>query len=142
MKILNLLFVALTFSTLVAGCGQLRNGSVSTIVPPPGTLDATSVTALFSGYTVESRLDSSGRVSLTYYNPNGQLRQLQEGAKRDGVWRVRDDGRICLKFGTEKEKCRIIVKEGNSYAKYVVKKNNMHERVLTYTSFHPGNQVD
>jgi len=109
---------------------------------PPGTLTAAEVTALFSGQTVESVLESNGRTSLTYYNPNHELRQLQYGEKRSGFWRVRDDGRICLQLGTEKEKCRIIVKEGPTYYKYTVKKNGMHERILAYTSFRQGNLVD
>lgn len=143
MRIVNLLFVALLLSTFVTGCAKIEKKSDSAaIMLPAGTLDAASVKALFSGYTVESKLDSSGRVSQTYYNPDGRLRQLQDGAKRDGAWKVRDDGRICLQFGNEREKCRIIVKEGETYVKYLVKKNNMHERVLSYTAFRKGNLVD
>lgn len=143
MKAVKLAVASLLFIFLAGGCASLPTPTDSTPVPlPPGALNAAEVTALFSGHTAESVLDSNSRVSLTYYNPNGGLRQLQNGQKRSGVWRVRDNGRICLQLGTEKEKCRIIVKEGTGYAKYIVRKSGQHERVLTYTSFVQGNMVD
>ena len=107
-----------------------------------GTLDAAAVTALFSGKTVESVLDKTGRVSLTYYSPTGELRQLQNGEKRNGRWEVRADGRICLDLPEDDRQCRIIVKDGDVYRKYVVKKDGMHEPVVTYKSFRNGNLVD
>ena len=141
MKTMKAIAVSLLFMLLVGGCAMTTTDGRSSVPLPPGTLTAGEVTALFSGRTVESVLDSNNRVSLTYYNPNGQTSQLQSGQKRSGAWRVDDGGRICLKFGEEREKCRIIVKEGAVYAKYVVKKSGQHERVLTYTSFTEGNRV-
>ena len=143
MKHLKFFYVSLLVLFLTAGCAALSNTSRKTSPPlPPGTLNAQEVTALFSDRTAESILYSNNRVSLTYYNPNGNVRQLQKGLKRDGVWRVRGDGRICLQFGPEREQCRIIVKEGEKYVKYIVKKDGRHERVLAYTSFIQGNAVD
>lgn len=143
MKTMKAIAVSLLFILLVGGCASTTTGRKASVPLPPGTLTAGEVTALFSGRTVESVLDSSSkRVSLTYYNPNGQARQLQNGQKRGGAWRVNNDGRMCLKFGEERERCRIIVKEGETYGKYVVKKSGQHQRVLTYTSFLQGNRVD
>lgn len=142
MKTMKVMAVSLLFIILAGGCASTTTGGRSSIPLPPGTLTAGEVTALFSDRTAESVLESNNRVSLTYYNPNGQLRQLQDGLKRSGAWRVQDNGRICLRFGTEGEKCRIIVKEGEVYSKYVVKKSGQHERVLSYTSFKEGNRVD
>jgi len=124
---------------LLGGCSMLTSKQVPL---PPGTLDATAVEALFSGKTVESVLDKSGRVSLTYYNPNGELRQLQNGEKRSGAWNVRSDGRICLQFEGATRKCRIIVLDGGIYRKYIVKRDGNHEQILTYRLFRDGNQVD
>jgi len=142
MKSIQTLLTILLIFLLVGGCtpagGKKSKAEVSL---PPGTLNASEVTSLFSERTVESVLISSGRISLTYYNPDGTLNQLQNGSKRNGVWRVRDDGRICLTFAGQEEKCRIIVKEGNIYSKYIVKKNGLHERIITYKSFRDGNQV-
>lgn len=143
LKRMQVLLVILLATLLATGCGPAMAKKGKNKVPlPPGTLDAAAVTALFSGKTVESVLDSNGRVSLTYYNPNGELRQLQDGERRSGVWRVRDDGRICLAFAGSGEKCRAIVKEGAGYAKYIIKKTGQHERVLTYKSFRNGNLVE
>lgn len=127
---------------LVAGCAGIGTNKENSVQLPPGTLDAAAVTALFSGKTVESVLDKTGRVSLTYYSPTGELRQLQNGEKRNGRWEVRGDGRICLDFPGDDRQCRIIVKDGDVYRKYVVKKDGMHEPVVTYKSFRNGNLVD
>lgn len=143
MKNLHVIWASLLVIFLAAGCATTSVTSRESAVPlPPGTLNTQEVTTLFSDRTAESILDSNNRVSLTYYDPNGKVRQLQDGLKRDGAWRVRDDGRICLKFGAERERCRIIVKEGSAYVKYIVKSDGQHERILSYSSFIAGNAVD
>lgn len=141
MKIVNLLLSCTLLIVLVGGCASMNSKSRKAVVLPPGSLDAAEVTALFSGKTVRSVLDENGRVSLTYYNPNGELRQLRRGIKRSGSWQVRKDGRICLQFEGKKRRCRIIVKEGPAYSKYIVKRDGNHQRILTYTSFRSGNLV-
>jgi len=137
-------FLVLALSSfLFAACTLSSIGTQPDLQLPQGTLTAAEVTALFSGKTVESVLDSTGRTSLTYYNPNGELRQLQNGERRNGHWRVRDDGRICLQFeGDSEDKCRIIVREGEVYRKYIVKLNGQHQPIITYKAFRFGNLVD
>ncbi len=120
---------------LIGGCASMN------VALPPGTLNAAEVTALFSGKTVESKLDSTGRISLSYYNPDGSVHQLQEGQIRDGKWRVKKDGRICLQMEQKSESCRIIVHEGSVYRKYIVRGDGDHTPIITYTSFRNGNQV-
>jgi len=128
--------VSVLFIILIGGCASMN------VALPPGTLNAAEVTALFSGKTVESRLDETGRISLTYYNPDGSLHQLQKGRIRNGGWRVKDNGRICLQLEEKSESCRIIVNEGTVYRKYIVKADGDHQPIITYTSFRNGNQVD
>ena len=60
---------------------------------PVGTLNRDEVIQLFSGKTVESVTASQGRVSHTYYAPDGKIEQLREGSKRFGTWRVTDGSR-------------------------------------------------
>jgi hypothetical protein len=142
MKTIRTFFLGVVLTVLLAGCAGVKTVKKDFVQPPPGTLDAASVTALFSGKTVESVLDKTGRVSLTYYGPTGELRQLQNGEKRSGKWEVREDGRICLHFAGDDRQCRAIVKEGGVYRKYIVKKDGNHEPVVTYRSFRDGNLVD
>ena len=108
---------------------------------PRGTLGRKRVEKLFSGKTVESLTADKGRVSLTYYGPKGEVIQERKGQRRAGQWRVAKAGRICLQMENLKEKCRIIVKEGNVYKKYIVKKNGRHQHTVSYRSFTPGNQL-
>lgn len=142
MKTIQAFLCAVIVMTLFAGCAGIGTKQKEPVQLPPGTLDAASVTALFSGKTVESVLDKTGRVSLTYYSPTGELRQLQNGEMRSGSWEVREDGRICLDFPGDDQQCRIIVKEGGVYRKYVVKKDGNHVPVVTYKSFREGNLIN
>jgi hypothetical protein len=141
MKIIKLLLSCTLLIVLFGGCASMNSKSKKAAPLPPGTLNATEVTSLFSGKSVTSVLDENGRVSLTYYNPDGQLSQLRKGKKRNGTWLVKKNGRMCLQFEGRKKRCRIIVKEGLTYSKYIVKRDGNHQRILSYTSFQDGNLV-
>ncbi len=108
---------------------------------PSGTLNKESVIKIFSNKTVKSKTVHKGRVSLTYYDPSGTLEQLRNGMKRYGTWRVTKNGRICLSFEGSQEKCRIIVKEGKIYKKYIVKKSGQHWHSVSYRQFLPGKEL-
>ncbi|WP_303722493.1 hypothetical protein [Malonomonas rubra] len=108
---------------------------------PPGTLGKKQLEELFSGKTVESVTAAKGRVSRSYFAADGTVEQVRDGVERYGKWRVADNGRICLQMENLKEKCRIIVKEGEQYKKYIVKKNGRHQHSISYRKFSPGNQL-
>lgn len=106
--------------------------------PPLEKLNKKEIVMLFSDKTVESETVRKGRVSMTYYYPDGTLELLRNGEEHPGVWRVTDDDKMCLKLENSKEKCRIIVRQGSSYSKYIVKKNGKHQRSINYRWFRPG----
>ena len=141
MNIIKLLLSCTLLIVLVGGCASTSSKSKKTVVLPPGSLNAAEVTALFSGKSVRAVLNENGRVSLTYYNPNGELRQLRKGKKRSGTWQVKENGRICLQFAGKEKRCRIIVNEGSNYSKYIVKRDGNHQRIVTYTTFRSGDLV-
>jgi len=105
---------------------------------PEGTMKRKKIVKLFSGQTVESVTASKGRVSQTYYNPDGALEQLRDGAKRYGKWRVTKNARMCLQMESLEEKCRIIVEEDGAIKKYIMKKNGRHQHSVSYRNFTPG----
>lgn len=105
---------------------------------PAGTLSHDEIVHLFSGNTVESVTASQGRVSHTYYDPNGSVEQLRKGVLRRGKWRVTKDARICLDMEETGNKCRILIKEGDEIKKYIVKKNGNHQHSVSYRSFTRG----
>jgi hypothetical protein len=105
---------------------------------PAGTLKGKKIVELFSGQTVESVTAVKGRVSQTYYNPDGTLQQRREGTMRYGTWRVTKNSRMCLKMEDLAEKCRIIVNENGAIKKYIVKKNGRHQHSVSYRNFTPG----
>ncbi len=133
-----LLVMFMSVFLLTVSEGPLMAESVSL---PTGTLSKKAVTKLFSDKTVQSVSVRKGRVSLTYYNPNGSIEQLRNGMKRYGIWRVTKNGRICLAFAGSKEKCRIVVREGKTYKKYIVKKSGQHQYTVSYRKFLPGKQL-
>jgi len=111
------------------------------IALPEGTLDSEEVFYMFNNHTVYSVTAVKGRESVSYYDPKGEVRQLRNGIKRTGHWRVTDSGRICLQMEDLPEKCRIIVKEKGVYKKYIVRKNGKHQHSITYQAFRYGNPL-
>lgn len=108
---------------------------------PRGTLDQKEVLALFSGKTVESVTANKGRISHSYYNKDGRVDQLRNGKTRSGTWRVTNQGRMCLQMEDMAVKCRIIVKDGDEYKKYIVRKNGDHQHSVSYRKFRDGKHL-
>lgn len=135
----RLLTLAFAVTFLAAACQSTPRVAVTL---PPGTLSAEEIHELFIGKTVKSITVAKGRVSESYYDPNGEIRQLRNGERRSGHWRITDDARICLKMGYfGKEGCRIIVKEQGGYKKYIVKLDGNHVPAVSYQSFQTGNPL-
>lgn len=133
---------------VLVACLVLLSGAVQTdaaskkkqTVPlPSGTLNSEQIITLFSDQTVESVTAVRGRVSQSYYDPGGEVRQVRNGTTRTGRWRVTKNGRICLQMEDRPEKCRIIVQDGALYKKYIVKKNGKHQHSVSYRKFWDGN---
>jgi len=119
---------------------QLKAMSPSPLLPKT-TLTRDEVIELFSGKTVESVTSEQGRVSLSYYSPDGKVEQERNGVMRYGTWRVTSSARMCMQMEDLQEKCRIIVKEGNEYKKYIVKKNGDHQHSVSYRKFLKGRHL-
>lgn len=139
LKITKILVSGIMMTALLGGCA---NFAATPVQLPAGTLDAAAVKALFADNSVEAVDDMSHVASLTYYYPNSLLRQTVKGKVYNGTWTVRKDGRLCEQINCRDKKCRIIVKEGDVYKKYVVKRDNNHRLETTYKSFKKGNLVD
>jgi hypothetical protein len=120
--------------------GNLRFDRAIAASPPLEKLNKEEIIKLFSDKTVESQTVRKGRVSVAYYHPDGTLELLRKGVKHYGVWRVTDEDRMCLGLEGSIEKCRIIVKQGSSYGKYIVKKSGKHQQSISYRWFKQGKQ--
>jgi hypothetical protein len=108
---------------------------------PAGTLTSPEVFALFNNKTVFSVTAVQLRESVSYYDPNGEVRQMRHSITRKGRWRVTDFGRICLQMEDLPEKCRIIAKENGIYKKYIVRKSGPHQHSVSYPEFRDGNPL-
>ncbi|MGB3213099.1 MAG: hypothetical protein WBB19_20520 [Desulforhopalus sp.] len=128
----------LTFESFIDGSELFNNVQISS--PPLEKLNKETCVMLFANKTVESETVRKGRVSLTYYSPDGSLEISRNGKIYEGTWRVTDNDRMCLKIENSQEKCRIIVREGETISKYIVKKNGHHQKSVKYRRFMAGKQ--
>jgi len=108
---------------------------------PAGTLTADELRHLFSDKTVYSVTAVTKRESVSYYAPDGEFRQMRNGIRRTGRWRITENDRMCLQMESLPEKCRIIVKDGEQFKKYIVKKNGRHQHSVSYVRFVDGNPL-
>lgn len=143
MQRLRTLALRLILSILAAACLLQAEaaGAQGTLTLPAGTLNAAEITELFSDKTVYSVTVVQGRRSVSYYAPDGEIRQMRTGVKRTGRWRITKDDRLCLQMEDLPEKCRIIVAENGGYKKYIVKKNGKHQPTVSYLRFQEGNSL-
>ena len=139
LKTAKFLMSGILMTALLIGCASFTTTPMQL---PAGTLDAAAVKALFVDKTVEAVDDKTHIVSLTYYYPNSLIRQSVKGKMYNGTWKIRKDGRLCEQVKCNDRKCRIIVKEGDVYKRYIVKRDNNHRPIMTYKSFKKGNLVD
>lgn len=106
--------VALSALGALSACSSLP-----TAMQPGRQLQASEVRQLFSGKTVTSRNLATDAVSVSYYSPDGRVRQQRQGRERLGTWRVLPNGQICLRMEREKESCRWMRQESDGrYQKY------------------------
>lgn len=130
----------LVLLTLLGALVFTSSLTAATVWLPLGTLGRKAIKELFSDQTVNTITAVKGQLGVSYYSPEGEVRQLRKGKLWSGTWRVTKRGRLCVQMEGSPEKCRIIVKEGGVYKKYIVKKNGDHQHTLTYLSFSAGNE--
>lgn len=78
------------------------------------TLTVEQLKVLIPGNSVSGFADALGKNYTAYYAPEGRLVQVLEGKmKRQGSWKITDEGKFCTQFPTEKEKCTSINSVGD-----------------------------
>lgn len=100
-------------------------------------LDAAQVKALIGGNSASGFADALGKNYTAYYAPDGKLTQVLENKKRrQGTWKITDDGKFCTQFPTEPERCtRVVPSENGEYQR--VKDDGMVTN--TFKKFYKGN---
>jgi len=77
-------------------------------------LTADQVKTLIAGNSASGFADALGKNYTVYYSPDGRLIQVLEGnKKRQGNWKIKDDGNLCTQFPTEPERCTKVVPAAN-----------------------------
>jgi hypothetical protein len=70
------------------------------------------VKKLVAGGTVH--VEGTGGVKFrAYFDPNGKVTRKQDNQVMEGVWRVQDNGALCVRYGDKEERCGKVEKSGD-----------------------------
>lgn len=100
-------------------------------------LNAEQTRALIAGNSAAGFAESLGKNYTAFYAPDGKLIQVLEGNKRrQGTWKITDNGNFCTQFPTEPERCtRVVPGDNGEYQR--VKDDGMVTN--TWKKFYKGN---
>lgn len=95
------------------------------------------VKTLIAGNSASGFADALGKNYTAYYAADGKLTQVLENKKRrQGTWKITDDGHFCTQFPTESERCtKVVPSENGEYQR--VKDDGMVTN--TFKKFYKGN---
>jgi len=93
--------------------------------------------SLIAGNSAAGFADALGKNYTAYYSPEGKLTQVLENKKRrQGTWKITEDGHFCTQFPTEQPRCtRVQPSEKGEYQR--VKDDGMVTN--TFKKFYKGN---
>jgi hypothetical protein len=73
-------------------------------------LTADQAKALIAGNSAAGFADALGKNYTAYYALDGKLVQvLENGKRRQGTWKIVDNGNFCTQFPSESERCTRVV---------------------------------
>lgn len=100
-------------------------------------LSADQIKTLLAGNSAAGFADALGKNYTVFYAPDGRLIQVLEGKKkRQGNWKIKDDGTLCTQFPTEPERCtKVVPGENGEYLR--MKDDGMVTN--TFKKFYKGN---
>lgn len=108
----------------------------STTALAGGPLTADQTKALIAGNSAAGFADALGKNYTAYYALDGKLVQvLENGKRRQGTWKIVDNGNFCTQFPSESERCTRVVQSGNEYQR--IKDDGMVTN--TWKKFYKGN---
>ncbi len=118
---------------LLSSCLVLLSASTWAAAP----LSADQVKSLIAGNSAPGFADALGKNYTAYYSPEGKLTQVLDNKKRrQGSWKISDDGQFCTQFPSESERCtRVVPSENGEYQR--VKDDGMVTN--TFKKFYKGN---
>ncbi len=108
-------------------------------------LSADELKALFTGKTAYAYHLHKDLDIIAYFDADGTTRQLRNGNKWTGTWRIDEAGQHCIQLqdpysGNNKpERCRTIKKEGKKYVRYKTTDSGNLAAVVKYKKFKDGN---
>jgi hypothetical protein len=110
---------------------------VSAAANADGPLSADQVKALIAGNSASGFADALGKNYTAYYALDGKLVQVLDNKKRrQGTWKIMENGNFCTLFPSEPERCtKVVAIENGEYQR--VKDDGMATN--TFKKFYKGN---
>lgn len=111
--------------------------AVSSSAMAAAPLTADQAKALIAGNSAAGFADALGKNYTAYYSADGKLVQVLDNKKRrQGTWKIVDNGNFCTQFPSEPERCTKVVPSDNG--EYVrMKDDGMVTN--TWKKFYKGN---
>lgn len=111
--------------------------SVSGTAIAAAPLTADQAKALIGGNSAAGFADALGKNYTAYYAPDGKLTQVLENKKRrQGTWKISEEGNFCTQFPSEPARCtKVVPSENGEYQR--VKDDGMVTN--TFKKFYKGN---
>jgi len=101
---------------------------------------ADEIHSLFAGKTVYARNVKTKTKSVSYYSPDGKVRQIRHGRKRTGIWFINDKGRMCLQMeSAAKATCRVVVMGDDGVVRKYRRSQKRWKLSVVYERFENGN---
>jgi hypothetical protein len=129
------LILALFVTTLLTGCTGLMKSDIDS----PTILSEQEVRELFVGNTVRSYNLNTKVNTWSYYREDGVLLQERFWQPRNGRWKIKSNGEICLTV--KRTSCRLVGKVGERIYKYRLSGKGEREAIIRYRDFAKGNPL-
>lgn len=75
-------------------------------------LTSDEVKKLVSGNTVHVEVSGKGEFKA-YLNSDGKVTRMHDGQTLEGVWRIKDDGALCVRYSDKEESCGSVKKNSD-----------------------------
>jgi len=95
--------------------------------------------ALLAGKTVKGIYLDNKTAFIRHYAEDGNVRESVKNETHEGKWFIDKKGQRCVIWSKKEKKCRVIIKEGETYKEFTLQKNGKPKLNVIYKNIIEGN---
>ena len=88
--------------------------------------------ALLAGKMVKGIYIDNKNAFIRQYSEDGRVRENMDNIKQDGKWFIDKKGQHCVIWSGKEKKCRVLVKDGETYKEFTIQKNGKPKLNVIY----------